>query len=155
MTYLGSTLANKRTNPPPPAALDFRTNVCGGDAAIKAYCYSVAQASGAAAAKILGTEVMDVAGSCLRDCCFANVRLPLEVGAGKIEPENAGKVTGWLKATGYRESGMYFQTILYRGAWWWRISGMIYVEVEDFERGAEVLRDLCVRAQKGEFLEAA
>ncbi|KAI1493481.1 hypothetical protein F5X96DRAFT_621379 [Biscogniauxia mediterranea] len=160
------------------AALDFRNNICGGEDAIRAYCRSVARRGAALAAEILGTEIMDCEGSCLRQCNFANVRLPLELlpapttpttnttttttttipttgGENKkqkllLDPKHAGKVTPWLKHAGVRESGMYFQTVLYRGAWWWRLSGMVYVEAGDFGRGAEVLRALCARVRDGE-----
>ncbi|KAI5862035.1 putative aminotransferase family protein [Durotheca rogersii] len=141
------------------AAIDFRTNVCGGEAAIKAYCREVAQRSAAVVADIFGTEILDCPGSCIRDCFFANVRLPIELGtddadsgsgSGKVSPEHAPRVVRWIKIRGERESGFYFQTWLYRGAWWWRLSGAIYVEVEDFRRGAEVLKALCERIRNGE-----
>ncbi|KAI1496974.1 putative aminotransferase family protein [Biscogniauxia marginata] len=157
------------------AALDFRNQVCGGEEAIRAYSHSVAQRGAAVAAEILGTEIMDIEGSCMRQCNFANVRLPLELdeantsaatpraasttpgeGQGKkdasrkVDPKHAGKVSLWLKVTGVKESGMYFQTCFYRGVWWWRLSGMIYLEVDDFRRGAEVLKALCERVRDGE-----
>ncbi|KAI0128109.1 putative aminotransferase family protein [Hypoxylon sp. NC0597] len=135
------------------AALDFRSNVCGGEAAIQKYSYEVAQHSAEAAAEILGTSIMDCEGSCLRDCFFANVRLPLELGTdgpGKVDPAHAEVVSDWFKITGIRENNMYFQTCFYRDAWWWRISGMIYVEVEDFRRAAQVLKGLCERVRDGE-----
>ncbi|KAI0841327.1 putative aminotransferase family protein [Hypoxylon sp. FL0890] len=139
------------------AALDFRTKVCGGEAAIQKYSHEIAQRSAEVAAEILGTSIMDCEGSCLRDCLFANVRLPLEVGTdgpGKVDPAHADKVSGWFKTTAIRESNMYFQTCFYRDAWWWRISGMIYVDVEDFRRGAEVLKGLCERVRNGEHVKA-
>ncbi|KAI1141983.1 putative aminotransferase family protein [Hypoxylon sp. FL0543] len=136
------------------AALDFRAKVCGGgEAAIQRYCHEVAQRSAKAAADILGTSIMDCGSSCLRDCFFANVRLPLEMGTdgpGKVDPAHANKVSDWFKVTGIRESNTYFQTCLYRDVWWWRISGMVYVEVDDFRRGAEVLKGLCERVRNGE-----
>ncbi|KAL7627254.1 hypothetical protein AAE478_001443 [Parahypoxylon ruwenzoriense] len=138
------------------AAIDFRTQVCGGETAIEVYSNVVAQRSAGVVASVLGTEIMDLAGSCIRECFFANVRLPLELGTemdssnGKVNPKHAHAVVGWIKAVGVRESGFYFQTCLYRGAWWWRLSGTIYVEVEDFRKGAEVLKGLCERIQNGE-----
>ncbi|XXG99475.1 hypothetical protein Hte_005814 [Hypoxylon texense] len=137
------------------AAIDFRNQVCGGEPAIQAYCRRVAQDSAAAAAAVLGTDVMDAPGSRIRDCYFANVRLPLALGlgAGQVDPAHAHAVSDWFKETGVRESGMYFQTVLYRGLWYWRISGMVYVEVEDFRRGAEVLRGLCERVGRGEHVK--
>lgn len=96
---------------------------------------------------------MDVAGSCMRECNFANVRLPLEISEsgtpGTIHPRDAKTVGLWFKATGVRERGMYFQTCFYRGALWWRLSAMVYVELADFRDGALVLRALCERAAKG------
>ncbi|KAI0438755.1 aminotransferase family protein-like protein [Xylaria telfairii] len=137
------------------AALAFRNEVCGGEATIKTYCRDLARESGEVVASLFGTEVMDVAGSCMRECNFANVRLPLvisESGApGTIHPRDAKTVGLWFKATGVREHGMYFQTCFYRGALWWRLSAMVYVEVADFRDGALVLRALCERAAKGEW----
>ncbi|KAI1775502.1 putative aminotransferase family protein [Hypoxylon cercidicola] len=135
------------------AALDFRNNVCGGESAIRAYCHKVAQESAAVVAEIMGTEIMDTPGSCIRDCYLVNIRLPLELGPGKVDPAYAHTVSDWFKETGIRESGMYFQTVLYRGLWYWRISGMVYVEVEDFRRGAEVLKGLCERVRRGEHIK--
>ncbi|KAI1470547.1 putative aminotransferase family protein [Daldinia caldariorum] len=138
------------------AAIDFRDKVCGGDAAIKKYCHDVAQRSAEAAAEILGTSIMDTPGSCMRDCFFANVRLPLELGtdgSGKVDPAHADKVCDWFKETGSRESGIYFQTEFYRNVWWWRLSGMVYVDVDDFIRGAEVLKGLCERVRNGEHVK--
>lgn len=109
---------------------------------------------------------MDTPGSCIRDCYFANVRLPLELGNGsgvdvsspgkkkEVDPAHADAVSDWFKETGVRESGVYFQTVLYRGVWYWRVSGMVYVGVEDFKRGAEVLKGLCERVCKGEHIKA-
>lgn len=93
----------------------------------------------------------------MRECNFANVRLPLEIGSagegeGKIEPAKTAKLIAWLQETGVAESGCYFQTCLYAGALWWRLSGMVYVDVEDFRRGAVVLKGLCERARRGEYL---
>ncbi|KAI1420959.1 aminotransferase family protein-like protein [Xylaria sp. FL1777] len=150
------------------SVLDFRVQICGGEDAIRGYCRSVARKGGEVAASILGTEVMDSPNSRMRECNFANVRLPLEIansddlGAGgeglgaengKIPLQHSGKVVQWFKEKGVRESGFYFQTGPYRGAFWWRLSGMIYVEVEDFRKGAEVLKGLCERAARGEYLE--
>ncbi|KAI0478386.1 pyridoxal phosphate-dependent transferase, partial [Xylariaceae sp. FL0804] len=137
------------------AALEFRREVCGGERAIRDYIHSVAQRGGVAAAAVLGTEILDCEGTCLRDCAFTNVRLPLELGtdaAGQVDPKHAAKVIAMLKRTAYEESGMYFQTCLYRGAFWWRLSGMVYVEEDDFRRGAEVLKGLCERVKQGEHL---
>ncbi|KAI0198014.1 putative aminotransferase family protein [Astrocystis sublimbata] len=149
------------------AAITFRNETCGGEAAITSYCRALARDSAAIVASIFGTEVMDVSDSgsysCMRDCNFANVRLPLEISdsdsgssesgsLGIIKPSDAKKVTLWFKRTGVEESGMYFQCCVYRGQFWWRLSAMVYLDVEDFRKGAEVLRGLCGRAGRGEWV---
>jgi len=171
-----------RTNPSThKAAIDFRNEICGGEEAIQIYSKAVALQGAEAAAEILGTEIMSTEGSCMLDCALINVRLPLEVadpstvskdatsagvaiavaGAGasnrerekgKINPAHGAKIVLWIKETGIKESGCYIQTCLYRGAFWWRLSGMIYVDVDDFRRGAEVLKGLCERIREGGYL---
>ncbi|KAH8652229.1 putative aminotransferase family protein [Xylariales sp. PMI_506] len=149
------------------AALAFRQNVCGGEQNIREYCYSMAQRGAEIAAELFGTYIMDVPGSDMRKCNFANVRMPLDLGteeefetprpastSGKIDPRRAREVSGWIQRVGCAESGIYFQNFLYRGDWWWRISGMIYLEESDFRTGAEVLNKLCARVRDGEYLQS-
>ncbi|KAI0477721.1 aminotransferase family protein-like protein [Xylariaceae sp. FL0804] len=63
-----------------PAALEFRDRVCGGEARVREYCTALAREGGELMAGILGTEVMENRGATLRrGCCFANVRLPLDL----------------------------------------------------------------------------
>ncbi|KAI0100941.1 putative aminotransferase family protein [Nemania sp. FL0031] len=149
-------------------ALSFRNEICGGEAAIQAYCNSVAQEGGEIAVSVFGTSILDAPGSCARECSFVNIRLPLEIaddspgedgltegGArkdGKIDPTHAKQLTMWFKRTGVRETGCYLQTCAYEGAFWWRLSGMVYLDLEDVRVGAEVLKGLCERAKKGEYL---
>lgn len=92
---------------------------------------------------------MDTPGSCLRNCNFANVRLPIDL---ESVPNPEG-ITMWMKITGVNESGAYYQTIIYRGHLYWRVSGTIYVEEADFRKGAEILKGLCERANKGEHVQ--
>jgi hercynylcysteine S-oxide lyase len=109
---------------------------------------------------------MDCPGSNMRECNFANIRMPLELGSkddfqnsptvsgnGRVNPDHADKVAEWIKYVGCAESGIYFQNFLYRGNWWWRISGMIYLEEDDFRRGAKVLKALCKRVRDGKYLD--
>ncbi|MCJ1405625.1 hypothetical protein MMC11_008853 [Xylographa trunciseda] len=66
-----------------PSALSFRSTVCGGEDKIMSYCRELALTGGDRAAEILGTEVMDNSTHTLRDCAFAMVKLPLEIGEEK------------------------------------------------------------------------
>lgn len=67
--------------------------------------------------------------------------------------QDPGRVPDWLKRTGVRESGVYYQAFPYRGHLYWRLSGMIYLEEEDFRRGAEILKGLCDRVAEGEHVK--
>ncbi|KAI0520753.1 aminotransferase family protein-like protein [Xylaria bambusicola] len=144
-------------------ALAFRTQVCGGEAALRQYCQSIVRKGAEAALSIFGTEIMDSPDSRIRECNFANVRLPLDMAAegeeingenGKIPLSHAARVIQWFRETGVRESGCYTQLYVYYGAMWWRMSGMIYVDEEDFRKAAGMLKRLCERAARGEYLEA-
>ena len=119
------------------------------------YCEDIARDGGQKAAEILGTEVMDNAEGSLTKCAFANVRLPLKIGdgEGEVKRQDAAGVVEWLKRKASEEKDTYLQQILYRGNWWWRISGQIYLEVEDVVWGAGVVKELCERVRKGEHLE--
>ncbi|KAK8137060.1 hypothetical protein PG984_005000 [Apiospora sp. TS-2023a] len=148
------------------AALKFREEVCGGEESIRAYTHHIAQRGGAIAAEVFGTEIMDCPGSSMRQCNFANIRLPLVMKGGVgdnddgasgsmasiIPREHGHLVADWIKARGVEESGIYFQTFPYYGKWLWRLSGMVYVEEADFRKGAEVLKALCERVTRGEYL---
>ncbi|KAI2623701.1 putative aminotransferase family protein [Xylaria nigripes] len=141
------------------AALDFRNQVCGGEEEIRTYSQQVAREGAKAAVSILGTEVMDLADSCMRDCNFANVRLPLTIVEdesssatnGAIPALHGERVCSWIKTVGATELGCYLQTCYYRGALWWRLSGMVYLEVEDFRKAAWALKGLCERVARGEY----
>ncbi|KAJ3558184.1 hypothetical protein NPX13_g9763 [Xylaria arbuscula] len=143
-------------------ALAFRSQVCGGEGAIRQYCRSIVRKGAKVALSIFGTEIMDSPNSRIRECYFANVRLPLEMvddndSAGretkKIPLSHGARVIQWFREVGVRESGCYTQLYVYYGVMWWRISGMIYVDEDDFRKAAEMLKGLCERAAKGEYLE--
>ncbi|KAL0264749.1 hypothetical protein SLS55_000700 [Diplodia seriata] len=152
-----------------PAALAYRESL-GGEAAIRAYCENLAREGGRRAAQILGTELLDNSSNTLSRCFFANVRLPLALEACEAAAEKAaaarekeGKrvvtkaevpalVKNWAAATMVREYGGFQALIEYGGGWWARLSAMVYLEVADFEWAAGVLKEVCERAERGEWL---
>lgn len=113
---------------------------------IRSYCFEMARRAADLTVEVLGTDIMDCPGSCLRECNFANVRLPIDAAVVKA-PE---RVQEWIRVTGVRESGIYYQVVYYRDVFYWRISGMIYLEEADYRKGAEVLNVLCVRVRANE-----
>jgi hypothetical protein len=153
-----------------PAALQFRDKLCGGEEAVRRYCFDIVRKGGARLAEILGTDVMgvEVCGSSrMTECCFANVSLPLrfhesqdQEGGAETERRSqtersiplheASKIQKWLNATAVRECDTYLQIAMHAHRLWVRLSGQIYLEVADFERVAYQLKELCARVERGE-----
>jgi hypothetical protein len=141
-----------------PAALGFRKKVCGGEEAIRGYCQDLAQQGGILVANILGTSTMDNSTNTISKCCFTNVLLPLTFGPGGILLQSSGEVISgeastiqqWLNITAVKEFDTYLQIAYFGGAMWVRLSGQIYLEVEDFEWVGLKLKELCDRVRKGE-----
>ena len=137
-----------------PSALSFRSSICGGEDEIMSYSIKLALEGGDRAAEILGTEVMDNSTHTLRNCAFAMIRLPIEIGdeKGMVKERNKMAVTQWIGRQGVEEWHTFFATGLYKEQWWWRVSAQIYLEVADVEWGAEKLKELCERVSRGEWL---
>lgn len=135
------------------AALRFRNDVCGGEENISAYNKHVAQEGGKKVAEILGTETMEDAGN-LKRCFFANVRLPIAIGNGhrKVKETDVLLVLEWIVETLVEEFDMYLSIYMHAGRIWTRLSGQIYVEMQDVEKGAYALREICERVRAGEYL---
>lgn len=132
-------------------ALKFRRETCGGEEKIMRYCQELARQGGKHAAVVLGTEVMwNDEGT-----CFANVRLPLEIGDGKNQiKESEGFVAvSWMMKTLDKEFNTFINIYIHAGSLWARISGQIYLELGDLFWGANVLKSVCQRMSDGEHLE--
>ncbi|MCJ1245774.1 hypothetical protein MMC30_002978 [Trapelia coarctata] len=140
-----------------PSALQFRQDICGGEEAIMQYCIDLARKGGDRAAEILGTEVLDNATGSMRNCAFANVRLPLEIGEGQgmVRESEAGKVGLWIAERAVEEFETFLAAAFYQGHWWWRVSAQVYLELKDIEWGAGVIKELCERVRTGEWSEKA
>ncbi|KAI3391572.1 hypothetical protein diail_7064 [Diaporthe ilicicola] len=132
-----------------PAALEFRRTVCGGEAAVMEHCWDLARRGGLAAARVLGTEIMDnEVGELLRQCAMVTVRLPVEIrsaekGTPGVPVEQAPGVQAWICETLVRKYNTFIAIIWYKGRWWARFSAQIYLEESDFVWGAKVLKELC------------
>ncbi|KAI1777102.1 PLP-dependent transferase [Hypoxylon cercidicola] len=138
------------------AALRFRNQICGGEERVRTYCQGMAREGGDLMAAMMGTEVLDNRKGTLRNCCFINVKLPLEVTegqeekhTGKIPAKEAKAVADWITITTVDEFDTFLATRYYAGAFWVRISSQIYLERADFEWAANVLLDLCNRVKQG------
>ena len=115
------------------------------------YCQELARQGGKHAAVVLGTEVMRND----EGTCFANVRLPLQIGDGKdqIKKSEGFLAVAWMKNTLVKEFNTFIMIYIHAGALWARISGQIYLELGDLFWGADVLKSVCQRVSEGEHLE--
>jgi hypothetical protein len=136
-----------------PEAINFREEI-GGEEAVRKYCWDIARQGGRRVAEILGTDVMDNKSGTLSQCCLANVKLPLKFedpGNGKgsgLSARDAGKVKQWIKLIAFQEADTYLQLEFYAGSMWVRLSGQIYVGLQDFELAGHMLKELCERLSK-------
>ncbi|KAI1499500.1 aminotransferase family protein-like protein [Biscogniauxia marginata] len=152
-------------------AIKFRERVCGGEKQVQDYCQAVAREGGELMAAMMGTEVLENQTGSLRECCFTNVRLPLEIkqddvatreshrgtrdAAGSISPKEAKAVADWITERSVSEFDSFIATRFYAGAFWSRISGQIYLGCGDFEWAANVLLELCARVKEGKWKPAS
>lgn len=136
-------------------ALRFRRETCGGEENIMSYCESISNEAGRQMAEIFGTDVMQNSEKTLTRCAMTNVRLSLSIGNGPCEiPEKDSiPVAIWMTEILAREHDVYLPTFVHAGTFWTRLSGQIYLEIEDFVRGAEILKSVCIGAENGEYLQ--
>lgn len=145
-------------------ALKFRNEVCGGESQIRNYCFLLARDGGERMAAMLGTSVLGDETETLRNCCFTNVLLPLQVKQGtgsteeslqvendqsKVPVEEANAVADWITKKSVEEFDTFIAVRYYARAFWVRISSQVYLELGDFEWAATVLLELCSRVKAG------
>lgn len=144
-----------------PEALKWRREVCGGEEKIRSYCTNLAREGGHRVAEILGTSVLDNKEHSLTNCCMVNVLLPLSFGGNgesdgnivKPTPGIEGTVSDWIQRTLISEYKTYLPVFFFQGAWWTRLSGQVYLDIDDFEWAGRVLLEVCGRVGNGEFLK--
>jgi selenocysteine lyase/cysteine desulfurase len=145
-----------------PEALKWRREAAGGEEAIRSYCQTLVCAGSKKIAEMLGTEIMDNEEGTLTQCCMVNVRLPLKVshpekhktapGEYAVKPGYDVEATDWMLDTLMNEFKTFIAIYYFQDAWWARMSGQIYLDMEDFEWAGRVLKELCERVGKGEYL---
>lgn len=153
-----------------PAALQFRTDVCGGEESLMAYCRDLANEAAEMVAAALGTEVLQEPDlkpgeqSRMRQCAMTTVRLPIAVAeavaveqpvegaATTVEgEEEVLRVVGWMQGQLMERYGT-FVPVFRHGRWLWtRLSAQTYLEKSDFEWLSGVLRELCDRVVRKEY----
>lgn len=148
-----------------PTALRFRQEVCGGESAIYEYVHWLAREGGDRVASILQTEVMEErviapgAGSQMRNCGIATVRLPLAISTDSstmpptasypaLTTDEIGPAVRFLTKALADTYKTWLPIIDYNGWVWIRLCAQIYLEISDFEFVANALRILCEKILK-------
>ncbi|KAL4887840.1 pyridoxal phosphate-dependent transferase [Aspergillus ambiguus] len=147
-----------------PAALRFRRDVCGGEAAIQEYLERLANEGAEVVARSLRTEVMTEPGlregerSALRACGMANVRLPFvidETRSGRSDSEGgdatvtaaqADRIASLIRDSLLRDFDTFVPVFRHGDYLWTRISAQVYLDRSDFEWLGRVLSDVCTQA---------
>ncbi|PVI08716.1 PLP-dependent transferase [Periconia macrospinosa] len=141
-----------------PAAVKFRERL-GGEKMVREYCQALAIHGTKRVAEMLGTKVLENEKATLMRCPMVNVLLPLDphkmegiaaetgIGKGAVGME----VRNWIAQTLVSEYATFMAPMFYGGRWWVRLSGQVYLEMEDFEWAGSVLREVCGRAERGDW----
>lgn len=133
-------------------ALRFREEVGGGEEKILRYCTDLATTGGRKMADILGTDVMEETGN-LKRCFFANIRLPISLGSrqNEVNEREAIEVAQWIAGKLVIEYDAYLGIYVHAGKLWARLSAQIYIDLDDIEKGANALKELCERVVQGDY----
>ncbi|KAI0412034.1 pyridoxal phosphate-dependent transferase [Xylaria grammica] len=129
-------------------AIEWRERVLGGEAKIREYTHTLAREGGKAAARILGTEVLDNESQTMSRCAMTNVALPIDIELASASTQH------WMMRVMSKEYKTFIALITHGGRLWARLSAQVYLEMEDFEWAGHVLLELCERAKRGEASEA-
>ncbi|THU90144.1 PLP-dependent transferase [Dendrothele bispora CBS 962.96] len=125
-------------------ALHFRSWL-GGERVINEYCRKVGREGAKKMSEILGTEEMDPKGE--YEFNMVNVALPLPSSKKGpdtgIDIELLKKIDGLYKQKMILERNMFSPAYWHNGKWWTRCSAQVWVEVEDFEKVALALKEVC------------
>ena len=129
---------------------------CGGAEKIREYCHELAVDGGNRVAEILGTEILQCPGS-EYIANMVNVRLPLDV-PGDSEThikEIVVQTDALFDDLFERDCFLYPYVMSRRGKkeWWCRFSAQIYLDLDDFVKGAEILKEICEKLRKMNFSE--
>jgi len=139
-----------------PEALRWRKEVCGGEAAIMEYNIKLTHDAGKLVAERLGTKIMDNSDHMVTDCGLVNVILPLTSSKEKIEgvetidPAFASLAGWWMQEIMVNEYKTFIAMGCYQGQWFARFGGQVYLDLDDFEWAAKVLKEVCTRAARQE-----
>lgn len=141
-----------------PSALEWRSKLVwkefSGETAVYQYIQHIAGVAASIVSAALGTKTMENETGTLSHCSMRNVSLPLsyhDVAGNDLA--TAVRVAQWMSKILVDEYDTFMAILIHNDEWWVRLSGQVYLTKEDFEHGAGILRELCVRVKAGEWRE--
>ncbi|KAF4341335.1 isopenicillin N epimerase [Fusarium beomiforme] len=139
-------------------AIKWREEALGGEDAILKYIWDLNKKGSELVAEKLGTTFMENSTGTLRNCGMANIALPISTVEGKegeviISAEETQTAFQWILNTLISDYKTFVALFLHGGRFWVRTSAQVYLEIEDYEWLSDVLKELCERVGKKEYLE--
>lgn len=137
-----------------PEAIKWREQVCGGEEAIYEYNNTLLRKATKIVVSELGTETLENEEGTLMDCTMSFVRLPLnlEKDGGTVKAADFGTILTFMGQTMASEYQSYVATSVFQGGIWCRLSAQVYLDEDDFVFAAKMLKEVCERVNKGEYL---
>ncbi|KAI5456995.1 pyridoxal phosphate-dependent transferase [Mariannaea sp. PMI_226] len=142
-------------------AIQWRKETFGGEDAVLEYLWDLNKKGSELVAKALGTEYMENSTGTMRNCGMSNVALPVWVGTkgtkGKegdavVPAEEADKAFQWILTTMIEDYKTFLSLFIHDGRYWVRISAQVYLDLDDYKWAADMLKKVCERVGKKEYL---
>ncbi|KAK0766332.1 hypothetical protein N5P37_000053 [Trichoderma harzianum] len=140
-------------------AVKYRKEVLGGEERILSYLWDLNKKGSKLVAEKLGTEVLENSKGTLTNCSMANISVPLwrgdkseaKEGDVVVPAEDGDRIVVWMMSTMASDYKTIVPMFWLGNRFFVRISAQIYLDLEDYEFGAETLKKLVERVGKGEY----
>ncbi|EED18709.1 cysteine desulfurylase, putative [Talaromyces stipitatus ATCC 10500] len=124
-----------------PEAIKFRKEVCGGEQKLLQYITTLAKQGGNLVANILGTELLGDEDQ--RRSPMVMVRLPLKFTADELQQGKQHLLLEEIERTISEKYRTFVPLIYHGGHAYGRLSGQVYLTLEDFEKAGQILAKAC------------
>ncbi|KAG5944867.1 hypothetical protein E4U59_006695 [Claviceps monticola] len=153
-------------------AIAWRERVCGGEENILRYLWALNKKGIRIVARALGTTHLDNETETLANCAMGNVALPMRVDDGDasialdaapsaaiaapdvvVARENVALVDKWMRERLFDDYKTFMTLFVMQDRYWVRLSAQIYLDEQDYEVAGDILKALCERIRRREYLD--